>query len=126
MLSSLRETKIMSNTLGERLYYRYVDDNGAEFKYQTDSDLGTAVGAVLNDTLPNLPRRFKPRGVYCQAIVDGRLARKFLICPTTDNGVYAENASQVVAIDGTNFRTTGRRGEQLSFGGNPPAPIVNP
>lgn len=112
----------MANVLGARRYYKYTTDSGIDYKYQTDLDLGTAVGATLDDTLPNLPRRFKPRGAFVQAAVDGRTVRKFLICPTADNEVYGADVSQVVAIDGTNFFTTGRKGEQLSFGQNPAAP----
>lgn len=107
------------NTIGARRYFKYTSDLGDDYKYQTDQDLGDAVGATLDDTLPNLPRRFKPRGVFVEAMIDGRKVRKFLICPTTDNEVYGANASQTVAIDGTNFFTTGRKGEQLTFGINP-------
>ncbi len=109
----------MSNTLGDRRYFRYVDDTGRQFKYLTDQDLGEAVGALLDDESPDLPRRFRPRGVYCQATVDGKRVRKYVICPTAGNAVYASNVSQGVTIDGTTFSTTGRRGERVSFGSNP-------
>lgn len=108
----------MSNTLGQRGYYAYTDDVGTQFKYQTDRDLGTAVGATLNSTLPDLPRRFRPRGIYVEATVSGRRVRKFVICPTADNEAYASNASQVVTIAGTAFNSTGRRGERATFGTN--------
>ena len=109
----------MPNVLGVRRYYRYVSDGGTAYKYLTDEDLGTAAGSVLNDSLPNLPRRFKPRGVYCEATVAGRKVRKYLICPTNDNTLYAAEASTVATIQGTAFATTGRRGEQASWGRNP-------
>lgn len=115
----------MANVLGVRRYYAYTSDTQVVYKYQTDLDLGEAVGAELNDTAPNLPRRFKPRGVYVQAVVDGRTVRKFLICPTTDNEVYAADGSQAIPVAGTNFFSTGRKGEQVSFGQNP-ANIVAP
>lgn len=108
----------MSNTLGQRGYYAYTDDSGAQFKYLTDRDLGAAVGATLNATLPDLPRRFRPRGIYVEATVSGRRVRKFVICPTADNEAYAANESQVVTIAGTGFNSTGRRGERVSFGTN--------
>lgn len=114
------------NTIGVRRYYKYTSDLGTDYKYQTDADLGEAVGATLDDTLPNLPRRFKPRGVFVETVIDGRKVRKFLICPTTDNEVYGADASQTVAVDGTNFFSTGRKGEMLSFGTNPAAPPTTP
>lgn len=107
------------NTLGERRYYLYTDDLGNNFKFQTDEDLGSAAGNTLNDTNPDLPRRFKPRGVYVEGEVDGETVRKFLIVGTRTNGVYASNASQTVTIDGASFKTTGRKGEATSFGANP-------
>lgn len=112
------------NLLGSRRYYAYTSDTGAQYKFQTDLDLGEAVGATLNDTLPNLPRRFKPRGTFVQGVVDGRRVRKFLICPTADNEVYSADVSQVVPVAGVNFFSTGRKGEQISFGQNPPSAIV--
>lgn len=111
----------MSNTLGERRYYLYTSDAGTAYTYQTDEDLGTAVSAVLNDTNPGLPRRFKPRGVYVEAVVDGNLVRKFLICPKNNAAPYNTNGSTAVEIDGTTFKTTGRVGEKMSFGANPAA-----
>lgn len=108
----------MANTLGQRGYYEYTDDVGNQYKYQTDRDLGTAVGATLNATLDDLPRRFRPRGIYVEATVSGRRVRKFVICPTADNEAYAANASQVVTIGGTAFNSTGRRGERVTFGTN--------
>lgn len=114
----------MSNTLGVRRYYRYTSDGGTDYKYLTDEDLGTAAGAVLGDTFPNLPRRFKPRGVYAEATVSGRKVRKFIICPTNDNTLYAAEASTAVTVQGTNFGTTGRKGEKVSFGRNPPGVVA--
>lgn len=106
----------MSNTLGERRYFSYTSDTGEAYKYLTDEDLGLAVGGELNDTNPDLPRRFRPRGVYVQD-TDGN--RKFLICGTTEAAAYNSNASTTVTIDETEFKTTGRKGEQVSFGANP-------
>lgn len=109
------------NTLGERRYYRYVDDGGDEFKYLTDEDLGAAMNATLNDTLPDLPRRFKPRYVLAEAVIDGQDVKKKIISPTVDNTAYAANARTTITIDGTAFRTTGRVGEKRTFGANPAA-----
>lgn len=109
----------MANTLGPRRYYKYVMDTGDEYKYQTDEDLGTAVGAELNDTLPDLPRRFKPRFVWAEGDDDGDTVRKKLICPTTETEAYNSTASTTITIDGTSFKTTGRVGEKQTFGANP-------
>ena len=105
------------NLLGERRYYAYTSDTGVAYKYQTDEDLGTAIGATLNDTNPDFPKRFKPRGVYCKD-TDGK--SKFVICPTTTNSTYSADASTTLEIDGVDFKTTGRVGEKRSFGANPP------
>lgn len=107
------------NTLGVRRYYKYTSDGGTEYKYLTDETLGTVMGAQLNDTLPTLPRRFKPRGVYVQGTVAGQKVRKFLISPLSDNTIYSAEGSVAVSIDGVNFGSTGRKGEQYSFGRNP-------
>lgn len=109
----------MSNTLGPRRYYEYTADNNGKYKYLTDQDLGTAVNATLNDSNPDLPRRFKPRGVYVEAEVDGQTVRKFVICPATSTAAYAATASTTVTIDETEFKTTGRVGERQTFGANP-------
>lgn len=106
------------NLLGVRRYYAYTSDTGEDYKYQTDEDLGTAIGATLNDTNPDFPKRFKPRGVYCKD-ADGN--SKFIICPTTTNSTYAADASTTLTIDTVAFKTTGRRGEARSFGSNPPS-----
>ena len=107
------------NTLGVRRYYAYESDGGTAYKYQTDETLGTAMNATLNDSNPNLPKRFKPRGVYVQATVAGQTVRKFVIAPKNDNTTYAAESSTALVIDGVTFGTTGRKGEQLSFGRNP-------
>ena len=104
------------NILGVRRYYAYTSDTGEEFKYQTDEDLGTAIGATLNDTNPDFPKRFKPRGVYCK---DSEGRRKFIVCPTVTNSTYAAEASVTLSIDEVDFKTTGRVGEKRSFGSNP-------
>lgn len=106
------------NLLGERRYYEYIDDAGNGFKYLTDQSLGQAVGATENDTNPDLPRRFSPRILYAEG-PNGE--RKKVIVPTADNTAYARNTSTNLTIDGLTFSTTGRRGEKVSFGANPPA-----
>lgn len=105
------------NLLGARKYYAYtLDDGTSQYKYLTDENLGEAVGAVENDALQDLPRRFEPRGVYAE---DDDGNRKFVICPTVGNATYVATSSTTITIDGTAFKTTGRRGERQSFGRNP-------
>lgn len=109
-------------TTGPRRYFRYTDDDGAQSSVLLDETLGELGGLVLDDNLPPPPRRFRLRGVYVQGTVAGEVVRKFIVC-APDSGLYRSNNSQPVAIDGVTFRTTGRRGERLSFGRNP---IVGP
>lgn len=104
------------NLLGARRYYAYTSDSGVAYKYLTDLDLGTAIGATLNDTNPDFPRRFSPRVLYCK---DENGNRKKVIVPTVGNSAYAADASTTLTIDGVAFETTGRVGERLSFGSNP-------
>lgn len=110
------------NTLGERRYYAYMSDGGTAYRYLTDVDLATAIGATENDTNPDLPRRFNPRILYAQATINGDLVRKSIIVPTVDNTAYAAESPTDLTIDTETFRTTGRRGEKQSFGANPPTP----
>lgn len=103
------------NLLGRRRYYSYTSDSGIDYKYQTDEDLGTAIGATLNDSNPDFPRRFSPRVVYCR---DSAGNKKKVIVPTVGNSVYAADASTDITIDTVVFSTTGRSGEQMTFGTN--------
>ena len=61
------------------------------------------------------PKRFTPRTVYAQSATDG--ARKSLICFSPTSDLYVQTYSTPVpALDGdSTFRTTGRRGEQLTY-----------
>lgn len=107
-----------ANSLGARSYYGYTADSGDTYSYLTDDDLATSVGATLEDGNEPFPRRFKPRGVYVQATVAGKVLRKFVICPDSTAAPYSQNTSATVTIDGTAFKTTGRRGESMSFANN--------
>lgn len=107
------------NTLGIRRYFKYTSDTEEDYSILTDNDLGVAAGLTLDDTNPPPPRRFKPRVVYCEATIAGKKVRKALIC-NSDSTLFDDSA-QTVTIDGTAFKTTGRRGEKFSFGGNPTA-----
>lgn len=106
------------NTLGVRRYYKYTTDKDIVHSYLTDKDLGDAVSGELDDTSPPFRKRFKPRGVYCEAVIDGTKHRKFVVVPKTSNAVWADT-SKDISIDGKTFKTTGRKGESMSFGANP-------
>lgn len=114
------------NTLGARRYYAYTSDTGTQYKYLTDESLGEAVDAVLNDTLPDFPRRFKPRAVYVEAEVDGDFVRKRVVCPLVTTPAYAAEGSTTIDIDDVEFKTTGRRGERKTFGSNPAEEAATP
>lgn len=107
------------NSLGPRRWFAYTADNGDQYKYLTDQNLGEAVGAVLNDQLPGFPFRFRPRFVYCEGTVDGDFLRKKVVCPLTTTPAYAALNSTTLTIDEAEFKTTGRRGERATFGSNP-------
>lgn len=106
------------NTLGVRKWFEYVADNGTSYSYLTDVDLGTAGGGSQDATLPNFPRRFKPRVVFIQATISGVKVSKNLIISDPASTLYTSVTTQTVTIDGTAFATSGRRGEQVSFPSN--------
>lgn len=104
------------NRLGPRARVQYTSDTGEIYNLTTDADLAAASGLPLAvaGTGSAPPRRFKPRGVYCQNTVGGSLARRFVPCDP-DAAFYATSASSNITIDSEVFITTGRRGETLSF-----------
>lgn len=103
------------NILGGRSYYAYTSDSGDLYSTVMDDSLAEAVGAVKSTLNPALPRRFKPRGVYCEVKTAVGVKRKFIIVPTPDGAEYATNTTTQVEIDGLTYQTTGRRGEKMSF-----------
>ena len=103
------------NILGRRSYYAYTADDGTVYSLLLDDSLAAAVGATQNDANPSPPRRFKPRVLYAERIVNGDKKRKELVVPVTTFAGYASNTTSVVTVDGVDFDTTGRRGESLSF-----------
>lgn len=105
-------------TLGPRRYFGYTSDSGDQYSLLLDETLGVIGGMELNDTSPPPPRRFRPRGVYVEAIVAGTKVRKF-IATEADVSLYRTDSSASVPIDGVTFSTTGRRGERMTFGSNP-------
>jgi hypothetical protein len=117
------------NRLGVRAKILYESEAaGTLYIMQTDANfvlpkLGVGSAAPVTyspgDTLPpnvNVcppPKNFKPRGVHVKS-ADGK-ARKFLICTSATAEAYATSSPQTFAIDGENFTSTGRKGEQQSF-----------
>lgn len=106
------------NTLGERRSYRYTSDTGTAYCIVTDLDLGTAAGLTLSTEHPSLPRRFRPRVVFVEAIVGTKKVRKALVV-NTNSDLFSDTAESVL-IDGVTFTSTGRRGEKYSWVTNPP------
>lgn len=109
------------NLLGERNWYLYTADNGNQYSYFTDADLGAAVGATLDDSNQTLPRGLKPRGVNCQD-ADGN--KKFVIVPSTTSTVWTTDGASTLTIDGVNFTVTSKRGERIRIPNNAGAPAA--
>lgn len=120
---------MVGNKLGRRARIVYnAEQSGTIYILQTDADFLVA-GAGAADAAPvefdpanppaltgNVsarPTRFEPRGVYLKEV--GGTARKFITCTDATADLYATTTPTVVAIDGVDFITTGRRGETLSF-----------
>ena len=117
------------NKLGARARIVYNSEvTGTIYILQTDADFvvagaGAAADApvvfdpanppTLTGNVGSKPTRFEPRGVYLREV--GGVARKFIVCTDATADLYATATPTVVAIDGVDFITTGRRGETLSF-----------
>ncbi len=105
----------MSNTLGPRGWYSYTSDGGEIYAILTDVDLATAGNlTAATGAAPQLPRRFKPRVLLCEATISGRKVRKEIVVQA-NNGAYASDLGGTVTVAGTTFSITGRRGEKVSF-----------
>jgi len=120
----------MAQRLGPRSYYTYTSDSGTEYSLLIDDTLATVAGTGLvletsSSTSSPPPRRFKPRGVFWESNTVG-LSGKFIVCGTIDGALYSNDSSTAVTIDGEVGRTTGRKGEKVSYGGNPPAATPTP
>lgn len=113
------------NTLGKRAKFIYTSDSGQAYVMTLDEDLGTAAGLPQRDATNGgnavrRPTRFKPRVVFVEATIEGEeegdsyVARKELVVNAT-SALYNTNSAATVTIDGTEFTSTGRRGEKLSF-----------
>jgi len=120
----------MAQRLGSRSYYTYTSDSGDDYNLLLDDTMATLPGTGLvleaanSDSSPP-PRRFKPRGVFWESNTQG-LSSKFIVCGTVGSTLYSQNSSTSVTIDGEAGRTTGRKGEKVSYGGNPPTTTPTP
>jgi len=108
---------------GSKGKYVYENDGGGTYILTIDTDLVTAGQGLTAFDPANPPagaapppKRFKPRGVYWEGTAAGfEGKRKFLICGDVTATLYATTASSTLSVDGVAGRTTGRRGETLSF-----------
>ena len=107
---------------GQRKSYIYESDAGKTYILLLDSTLASLANTGLVEattanaaTATPAPKRFKPRVVFWQGTLNGRVVRKALVCGDVTSTLYAKDTSQDVTIDGVAGSTTGRRGEKLSF-----------
>lgn len=103
---------------GVRATYDYEADDGQMYRLTLDETLGSLTGTGMGKTTTaststEIPKRLKPRVVYWQGELDGRMVRKALVC-NTDGALYS-SVSTDVTIDGVAGSTTGRRGEKFTF-----------
>lgn len=107
---------------GSREKYVYTSDDGTDYILTLDTTLAaTSSTLTLFDpanpgTAIPAPRRFRPRGVHwqgTQAGYEGR--RKFLVCGDPSDPHYSRASGESFTVDLIQGRTTGRRGETLSF-----------
>jgi hypothetical protein len=112
---------------GKRSAYLYTSDAGQQYLIRTDDTLATLGGTGLiaattaNATgAQNPPKRFKPRGVHWQGVLNGRIVRKFIITNGGDSAtLYVSGVVTSLTIDGVVGNTTGRRGEVHSYAALP-------
>lgn len=104
---------------GARGNYEYTSDDGTLYLVSTDRTLGDINGASLvlaadGSEGVTTPKRFRPRVVYWQGELSGRVVRKKIICDI-DSTLYKNNKSVKLTIDDVEGFTTGRRGEKFSY-----------
>lgn len=105
--------------IGRKSKFIYTSDTNVDYKITLDRTLGTIANTGLTEdaagtaVAPPPPKRFKPRVLYWQGVLDGRIVRKALVVNRA--ALYNAPGSQEITIDGVVGRTTGRRGEALTF-----------
>jgi len=109
---------------GSKCTYEYTNDEGTNFLLTLDQTLGDLSGnglvlATQESTAVPKPTGFQPRIVFWQSLApvgtNRSLSRKELVVGDLSADYYATSVSQMITIDGVEGRTTGRRGEKLSF-----------
>lgn len=107
---------------GTRGKYVYTSDTDDEYILEMDTTLAALSSTLtaFNPASPGdatpAPKRFKPRGVHWQGTAAGfEGKRKFIVCGTTEDTLYDTSVSATLTIDGAAGKTTGRRGETLTF-----------
>jgi len=105
----------MAGVLGARKYIEYKSENGTSYVRQQRLVDATAVGntVVARNAFPSLPRYLRPRRVHCKSA--SGLVRAIAIGDPT-NALYL-SGSDSFSMDGENWATTGRSGEN-DRGGN--------
>lgn len=107
---------------GSRSQYVYTNDAGGKYVLTLDDTLAALSNTltVFDPTAPAgaapPPKRFKPRGVFWQGTGTGFVGkRKYIVCGTSADTLYATAASQSLTVDGATGKLTGRKGEKLTF-----------
>jgi hypothetical protein len=107
---------------GTRAKYVYTTDTDDQYILELDTTLAalsttlTAFDPASPGDATPAPKRFTPRGVHWQGTATGfERKRKFIVCGQTDDTLYDSSTSQVLTIDGAAGKTTGRKGEKLTF-----------
>lgn len=107
---------------GTRGKYVYTTDTDDEYILELDTTLAalsttlTAFDPASPGDATPAPKRFTPRGVHWQGTAAGfERKRKFIVCGQTDDTLYDSSTSQTLTIDGAAGKTTGRKGEKLTF-----------
>lgn len=101
--------------LGPRKYVQYTSENGNNYVRQQRLVDATAVGntVVARNAFPSMPSYLKPRRVHC---VSASGLRRGVAIGDKTNAIYLSGSSSF-AMDGENWATTGRSGEN-DRGGN--------
>lgn len=99
------------NSLGPRIWVKYIADSGANYAIQMDASIAASVEADFPASgTPNLPRRFKPRRLHLKSASG---LHKSVVVPSSSFDAYLSGGN--VTIDGVVFTATGRSGESHTF-----------
>jgi hypothetical protein len=105
--------------LGRRHWYRYDSDDGKSYKIKMLDYLAKAVNLALDDTLPELPRRYQPRYVWVQEVdphsTPGSPIRKKLILNKEILPEFKQNS--VLEVAGIKMKVKSYIGESRAGGG---------